>query len=236
MMQPATLLDCHVHTAQGSSDSSLQIGEMVALAHHHSLGVVLTEHNRTWESFKLSALREETGLFLVRGMEVTTDMGHMVVIGLDQYYSGIRSARRLREVCDERGAIMIVAHPFRHLLERRPGASEQPFSLRPDEAAEKMEVFRLVDAIEVGNGGTARSENAFAYQVASILGKPMVGGSDAHSVNGFASFTTGFADAVTSEADLLDALREGRSACIEDVHVGGARAFKPRDEEALHRL
>lgn len=234
-MTMTTLIDCHVHTAQGSSDSSLRVEEMVSLAQGHNLGVNLTEHNRTWEPFRLEALRQETGLFLVRGMEVTTDMGHMIVIGLDQYYSGIRSARRLREVCDERGAFMIVAHPFRHLLERRPGVSEERFAMLPDEAAETMPVFQYVDGIEVGNGGTVRAENAFAYHVARLLGKPMVGGSDAHSVNGFASYTTGFDEVLTSESDLLAALRANASTCVEDLHLGDAREFVPAEEEALPR-
>jgi len=231
-----TLIDCHVHTAEGSSDSSLRVEEMVALAHVHNVGVNLTEHNRTWEPFRFEALREESGLFLVRGMEVTTDMGHMIVIGLEQYYSGIRSARRLREVCDDKGAFMIVAHPFRHLLERRPGISEHRFAMQPDEAADTMEIFRYVDAIEVGNGGTAREENAFAYHVARLLGKPMVGGSDAHSVNGFAAYTTGFDEVLTSEADLLTALRSHSSVCVEDLHLGDPRVFMPAEEEAVPRV
>jgi predicted metal-dependent phosphoesterase TrpH len=235
-MTYGTLLDCHVHTAQGSSDSSLQIADMAGGAQRLGLGVNLSEHNRTWESFKLAALREETGLLLVRGMEVTTDMGHILVIGLDQYYSGIRSARRLREVCTEKGALMIVAHPFRHLLERKPGAAEEPFRARPDEAAERMEVFSLADAIEVGNGGTARAENAFAFQVATVLGKPMVGGSDAHSTNGFGSFTTGFADVLTSDAEVIAAIRDGASTCIEGAHLDAAQPFLPGDDEALARV
>ena len=98
-----------------------------------------------------------------------------------------------------------------------------------------MPVFQYVDGIEVGNGGTVRAENAFAYHVARLLGKPMVGGSDAHSVNGFASYTTGFDEVLTSESDLLAALRANASTCVEDLHLGDAREFVPAEEEALPR-
>lgn len=232
-MSFGTLLDCHVHTAQGSSDSSLQITDLVCRARSLNVAVTLTEHNRAWDRFQLADLREESGLLLVSGMEVTTDLGHIVVIGLEQYYPGIRSARKLREVCSDLGAFMIVAHPFRHLLERTPGSSEESFAMGPDEAAERMEVFGLVDAIEVGNGGTVLAENAFAYQVASILNKPMVGGSDAHSTNGFASFTTGFDDVLASESEVITALRDGASACVEGLHVKEPRRFTPDDEGVL---
>lgn len=226
-MSPGTVLDLHVHSAQGSSDSSLQVSELVSEARRLGMGVNLSEHNRTWEMFKLSALREESGLVLTRGMEVTTDMGHMIVLGLDQYYSGIRSARRLSEMCRERGAFLIVAHPFRHLLVPRPGSSEPPFSLSPAEAAETMEVFRLVDGIEVGNGGTAPEENAFAYRVAEVLGKPMTGGSDAHSTSGFGSFTTVFEDELTSDKEIIEALHDGAGTCYTGLHIGAFKPFVP---------
>lgn len=223
-MSVGTVLDLHVHSAQGSSDSSLQVSELVSEARRLGMGVNLSEHNRTWELFKLSALREESGIVMCRGMEVTTDMGHMIVIGLDQYYSGIRNARRLSEVCRERGAFLIVAHPFRHMLVPKPGASEAPFAMSPQEAAETMEVFGLVDGIEVGNGGTAPEENAFAYRVAEILGKPMTGGSDAHSTAGFGSFTTVFDDELTEDKEIIEALHDRAATCYSGLHIG---AFKP---------
>lgn len=223
-MSVGTVLDLHVHSAQGSSDSSLQVSELVSDARRLGMGVNLSEHNRTWELFKLSALREESGLVMCRGMEVTTDMGHMIVIGLDQYYSGIRNARRLSEVCREREAFLIVAHPFRHMLVPKPGASEAPFTMSPQEAAETMEVFSLVDGIEVGNGGTAPEENAFAYRVAEILGKPMTGGSDAHSTSGFGSFTTVFGEELTEDKDIIEALHDRAATCYTGLHIG---AFKP---------
>lgn len=226
-MPVGTILDLHVHSAQGSSDSSLQIGELVSEARRLGMGVNLSEHNRTWEMFKLASLREESGLVIARGMEVTTDMGHIIAIGLDQYYSGIRNARRLSEVSRERGAFLVVAHPFRHMLVPKPGASEPPFTMTPDEAAETMEVFTLVDGIEVGNGGTAPEENAYAYRVAEILGKPMTGGSDAHSTSGFGSYTTVFDDAVTADKEIVEALHDGAVTCYTGLHIGAFKPFIP---------
>ena len=48
-------------------------------------GVNISEHDRVWEPHLLEEFRQRSGLFVSRGMEVSTDMGHMIVIGLDSY-------------------------------------------------------------------------------------------------------------------------------------------------------
>ena len=97
------------------------------------------------------------------GMEVSTDIGHMIAIGLKQYVGGIRRAPKLREELDKVGGFLIVAHPFRHLFDpvtaMRKGG--EPFTMTPEQAAE-MPVFKLVHAIEVGNGANTPRENYFA--------------------------------------------------------------------------
>ena len=141
---PGTILDAHIHTVRGAADSALQPDDLLTEAQRIGLsGVNLTEHDRVWERYDWNKFRDEmaeAGVYLNRGMEVSTDLGHIVVFGIDQYYGGIRSAERLREVCDEIGAFMSVAHPFRHFFDpvtfRRKG--EEPFSMTPEEAAEKM--------------------------------------------------------------------------------------------------
>ena len=156
---PGTILDAHIHTVRGAADSALQPDDLLAEANRIGLtGVNLTEHDRVWERYdwkNFVTAMGEAGVYLNQGMEVSTDLGHIIVFGIDQYYSGIRSAERLREVCDEIGAFMTVAHPFRHFFDpvtfRRKG--EEPFSMTPDEAAERMHVFQVVHGIEVGNGG-----------------------------------------------------------------------------------
>ena len=86
-------------------------------------------------------------------MEVTTDMGHVIAVGLTEYFPGIQRLAELRRVADETGAFLIVAHPFRHFFDpvnfKRQGL--EPFRLMPEEAA-RLPVFQLVHGIEVLNG------------------------------------------------------------------------------------
>ena len=192
---PGTIVDMHVHTVRGASDSSLTPEQLTEVARRVGLtGVNICEHDRVWDKRQIEEFREQSGLFVSRGMEVSTDMGHIIVIGLDTYLPGIRKARELRRAVDEAGGFMIVAHPFRHFFDlihfRRDG--RPPFEMTPEEAAERMSVFRLVDELEVANGGCSPQENQFALRVARLLGKRGIGASDCHSTQGVGCFVTVF--------------------------------------------
>ncbi len=237
---PGTIMDGHIHTVRGAADSQLQPGELFEEARRIGLtGVNLSEHDRVWERYDWNNYNEEmreAGIYLQRGMEVSTDLGHIVVFGIDQYYQGIRSAKQLRKICDEIGAFMSVAHPFRHFFDpvtfRRRG--EEPFSMTPDEAAHKMEVFSLVHGIEVGNGGNTRRENLFALEVARILDKPMTGGSDAHSTSGIGSYATVFPEPLTCSEQTIQLLHDGATVCYDGLNRGEFGPFGPcADDDAL---
>ncbi len=146
-------------------------------------------------------------------MEVSTDLGHMIVVGLKQYVAGIRRAEELRRVLDDLGGFMVVAHPFRHWFDpvyfRKQG--KEPFTMTPEQAAERMPVFQLVDAIEALNGANTPRENLFALRVAKVLGKPVTGGSDAHSTLRHRLLLHGAgAGTVATPEELLRELHAGR--------------------------
>ena len=230
---PGTLLDAHVHTVRGAADSELQPADLLTQARRRGLGGVnVSEHDRVWERPEWAAFVDGApDLFISQGMEVSTDLGHVIVFGIDRYYPGIRSCERLRAVADEIGAFISVAHPFRHFFDPvtflRKG--EPPFSMSPAEAAERMRVFQVVHGIEVGNGANTLRENAFAYRVAEILGKPMTGGSDAHSTSGIGAYATGFRERLRSREQMLAHLHAGSTTPY--VHEGGALCpFKPSFE------
>jgi predicted metal-dependent phosphoesterase TrpH len=210
---PGTIIDMHLHTTKGASDSMLDPDDLISEATRVGLtGVNITEHDRMWESWDLSPFRQKhPEVFVSNGMEVSTDMGHILAVGLKGYAAGIRRLEKLREVADELGAFLIVAHPFRHFFDpvhfKREG--KEPFTLMPEQAA-KLPVFQLVDAIEVLNGCNTPRENYFALQVAKILGKPGTGGSDAHSRQGIGYFTAVFEEHLESPEHMLDQAHKGR--------------------------
>jgi len=223
-----TIVDMHVHTVRGAADSSLTPDQLIEEARRIGLtGVNVSEHDRVWEPHLLEEFRERSGLFVSRGMEVSTDMGHMIVVGLDRYVAGIRRAAELRRVLDEVGGFMIVAHPFRHFFDpihfRRDG--RPPFEMTPEEAAEHMPVFKLVDEIEVANGGSTPRENQFALKVAKVMGKRGIGASDCHSTQGVGYYVTVFEEELQNEEHMLGQLQARRFHAAEGLAAGDLRPY-----------
>ncbi len=224
---PDTIVDMHLHTVKGGSDSSLTPQELVHEARRIGLaGVNISEHDRLWDAHELERFRRESGLFISGGMEVSTDLGHIIVIGLAQYLPGIRKAAKLRRVVSEVGGFMFVAHPFRHFFDPVHFRSDggEPPSLTPEEAA-GLPIFELVDELEVANGGCTPRENYFALLVARILGKQGIGSSDAHSTQGLGCFTTVFQRLLADERDLIAELKAGRYYPAEGLLKGGITPF-----------
>lgn len=208
-----TIIDMHLHTTRGASDSGLDPEDLAEEARSRGLTAVhVSEHDRLWDRFQLDAFRERhNDLLVANGMEVSTDLGHILALGLKEYVGGIRRAETLRRVADEQGAFLVVAHPFRHFFDpvyfRRQG--KEPFTLTPEQAA-KLPVFQLVDAVEVLNGANTLRENLFALRVAQAAGKPGTGGSDAHSTQGIGIFCAVLERNCSTQEELLEELHAGR--------------------------
>ena len=214
------LVDMHVHTRGYSSDSTLDADELPRLAAESGItGVNLSEHHRVWDRHaQLDYAARHPGLLVNFGMEVSTDLGHMLAVGLGSYEGGIHRAERLRAALDRVGGFLIVAHPFRHAFETRSGG-DAPLALSAEQAAE-LPVFRLVDAVEAANGCNTPRENYFAAEVARLAGLPTTGGSDAHSARGVGYFATGFESPLASSEQLLEALHRRRFHAVHRTADG----------------
>src|SRR6202453_5361703 len=83
---PYFSVDLHLHTNRGSSDSNLVPKDLVERARAIGIGAVcITEHDNMWDSREVAAIAADSGVIFLRGMEVTTDMGHVGAFGLDRY-------------------------------------------------------------------------------------------------------------------------------------------------------
>ncbi|MBF8267120.1 MAG: metal-dependent phosphoesterase [Dehalococcoidia bacterium] len=220
-----SFFDLHIHTKAGSSDSVLSPDELVVEARRLGLrGALVTEHNG-WKRRDFEEFSRKHDVVLVRALEVNTDMGHIITLGLDGYASGFYRARDLRKAVEEARGFMIVAHPFRFLFDHDLFTRNILFEdsrLVPTKGEEAIShpVFKLVDEIEVVNGGNSEAENRFAQEVARALGKRGTGGSDAHSTQGIGRGSTLFHGDIRGEKDLLEALRAGAFTPVEGFNVG----------------
>ncbi|MFQ6019187.1 MAG: PHP-associated domain-containing protein [Dehalococcoidia bacterium] len=208
-----SIIDLHVHSTIGSADSEIQPEALVKQAREVGLtGVAITEHVAPWSDEDTRRYCRECGLFLCNAREWETDAGHIITIGLSRELSGITSASKLRDIASAQGAFTILCHPFRDF----PGPNNYLFgqmgnadSLAVKQLAEHP-IFQMVDAIEILNGGNNERENRLAQEVAKLLAKRSVAGSDAHRTPELGRCAAVFEDDVTSEQDLLAALRSGR--------------------------
>lgn len=227
---PYFTVDLHLHTNRGSSDSNLSPEELLEHTRVVGLGAVcITEHDNMWDSAAVEALAADSGVVVLHGMEVTTDLGHVGVFGLDRYVGGIYKLKELRRVADIEGGILIANHPFRYKLDAKVafmnGHGEPLDPGQPERAAE-LEIFRMTDAIEVLNGACSEEENLFALRVARHLGLAEVAGSDSHWSRSVGCVTTLFSRPVRDERDLIELIkarqcRAGRGLLKQDVRAFG---------------
>jgi predicted metal-dependent phosphoesterase TrpH len=194
-----------------------RIDDVIAEAKSIGLdGVCLTDHNYVWDKARVNELRRKHDFLILRGNEITTDQGDMLVFGMEKNVQGIIKLDDLRTMVSEAGGFIIAAHPFRGFLLFGSGQ----LGLTPEKAMERP-LFKQVDGIEVLNSKVTEKENRFAAEVAKGRGLPGTGGSDAHQVSDVGLFATRFFTKITSEQELIRALKDGRYEAI---------AFKRRKE------
>jgi len=203
-------VDLHTHTRFGSNCSYMEPSQLVERAKEVGLDAVcITEHNAPWEEDAIRALSEETGFRVLGGMEVSTELGDVLVFGVRSSLLAGSRIGDLRRLVEEQGGLMIAAHPFRGYS--RPGA------LMDVEEAAALPVFGWVDAVEVFNGTSPWPEVEFGCTVLERLGLPGVGGSDAHSPLSVGRCYTRFEREVASVEELTVELRAGRFQAVHSA-------------------
>ena len=142
-------------------------------------------------------------------MEFSTELGDILVFGIDEVPREIYKAVDLRRFAQEQGGVMIAAHPFRYDLSPKPWLRAVEADLTLEKAC-RRQIFQLVDAIEVVNGWATQQDVDFTLRVCAHLGLKGTGGSDAHAPEEVGLCVTVFDDRIACEADLVVALKSGR--------------------------
>ena len=191
------LIDLHCHTRPLSSCSALGPDELVHIAAERGLdGICLTEHDRAWDGAELAELRARANLPIFSGVELTTDMGHVLAFGLET--SGFSPiAREVFAAAEAAGAVLFLAHPARDGLLRV--------------TYETVEFFASVESL---NGSDSRLQNMAASGLAKGFRLPGIGGSDAHTVAEVGRAATRFDEQIVTDRELLQALKSGRYEAV----------------------
>ena len=188
------LIDLHCHTKVHSACSALTPDALVRAARARGLdGVCITEHDALWPLAEIERLAAEMDFVVLRGIEVTAEVGHVLVYGVSRHDPAMATLAELHRIVRTEGGLMYLAHPS-----RRYGA------LPP---ADLASVF---DSVEAQNGTEGPLQNENARLLARGLALPGIGGSDSHAVREVGVCATRFEDDVRDEASFLRALRSGR--------------------------
>jgi len=201
------ILDLHTHS-EASEDSRAPVETYLKwLARKRDLlpidGIVLTEHRQWSPDVDYRALEDQYGLLILRGAEVETDYGHVLVYGVNdditaQFdFTNVRlSAQELIPAVTRMGGIAVPCHPGRPTI----GLCEHYETKPPIDG---------VVAVEALNGGSRRGENERVQQVIDRYGYHAFGGSDSHLVSFIGICATQFDRDIRSIGDLVDTLRNG---------------------------
>ncbi len=229
-MAEHSYFDLHVHSTDGSDDAGGTVEgyckwvEARRKNGYHIDGFVLTEHRRYLADTDYSALAEQYGVTILRGIEVETDVGHVLVYGvtdafLDRFdlsdialpYAEVFSA------AEEMGGIAVGAHAGRPRIGLVEHVAERGISLES------------VGVIEALNGGSSDYENGRSFELAAEHGLGTAGGSDAHFVSALGRCLTEFDVEVATNENLVAALRSGafRAVRVEDTREGAERKELP---------
>ncbi|MEX0784656.1 MAG: CehA/McbA family metallohydrolase [Dehalococcoidia bacterium] len=209
------LIDLHCHTLPRSTCSQLQPDALIDAARSRGLdGICLTEHDRWWPEDELRALRRRTGFLILSGVELTTDMGHVLAFGLPESAASAVGAELAARAADH-GALLFLAHPARDNLLRLN--------------RQTIDTFASVEAV---NGSDSRLKNMAATGIARAFRLPGIGGSDAHTLAEVGRAATRFHDPATDHASLLTALRAGRYEAVALAHDSPSPA-KSGEAESL---
>jgi predicted metal-dependent phosphoesterase TrpH len=199
------LLDLHTHSIK-SDDGRAKVANYCQWIRSKELpldGFVLTEHRQFDLESDYSELASSFGLIILKGAEVETEYGHVLVFGVTEPlmaefdFSDIHlPLASVIVACDKHNAVPVPCHPGR----KRVGMCAH---------LEEFGIPEGVKIVEVFNGGSRDQEDATAQAMADEQGYLGIGGSDAHIVSHVGRCATRFPAKIASETELVEALKAG---------------------------
>ncbi|MDP7575374.1 MAG: PHP domain-containing protein [Pseudomonadales bacterium] len=199
------LLDLHTHSIK-SDDGRAKVENYCQWIRAKRIpidGFVLTEHRQFDIESDYSALAEEFGLTILKGSEVETEYGHVLVFGVTEeltrafnFASINLPLEMVLEVSAGHGAVAAPCHPGRP----RVGMFAHTNTLG---------IPKGVEIVEIYNGGSRDQEDQIAMDNAERLGYRGIGGSDSHIVSHVGRCATRFEDSVKNMDDLVALLKAG---------------------------
>jgi len=204
------LIDLHTHSIK-SDDGRAKVENYCQWIKSKGLpidGFVLTEHRQFDLESDYSDLASKFGLVILKGSEVETEYGHVLVFGVTEdlmrefdFTSIHLPLEMVIKTCERHGAVAAPCHPGRP----RVGMFAH---------TEDYGIPKGVRIVEIYNGGSRENEDQIAIDNAKELGYQGIGGSDSHIVSHVGRCATRFSATIEDINDLVNALNSGQFEAV----------------------
>ena len=184
--------DLHVHSV-GSYDGNASVDEVLDAAVSTGLdAVAVTDHDEIEQSLEAADRADERGLVGVPGVEVSTEDGHLLALGVEERPPADEPVADTVERVRELGGAAVVPHPFQRT---RHGVG----------------AVKDCDAVETYNSRLFTGlANKQARRFARKNNLPELAGSDAHIAEMVGRAYT-LIDADPDVDSLIEAIKDGRT-------------------------
>jgi predicted metal-dependent phosphoesterase TrpH len=127
-------------------------------------GIIITDHDNVMGGLVGARVsREYKDFRVIPGAEITSQLGHILAIGISSNIPKGLSVEETIEAIHDRGGVAVASHPFAG--GRRPSLGNQCLK---------------ADGVEVFNANSGYDANSEAFSLAEQHRCPMTAGSDAH--------------------------------------------------------
>lgn len=195
--------DLHVHTTISDGHASPEDVIAYTLAQTSVTMIAITDHDQIHGAKRAADAAAGTRLQVIIGEEVSSRDGHILAYFIEERIAPGMSTRDTIRAIHEQGGLAVCAHPYDWMVRScgRAGLLRRAAGHDPE---------WQFDAIETLNASLRpRAANTQAAAAATLLGLPVVGGSDSHCVTTIGYGYTTFVG--STPADLRVALVQHRT-------------------------
>lgn len=191
------IIDMHLHTKKYSPCSKISLDHILNNLSPKIDGIVLTEHD-VFYSRPINGFISKYEKKIFVATEITALEGDILAYGISKIPKRKLPAKDLINSIHNQKGIAIAAHPF-----RKYGLSDSIFDLD-------------IDGIEI-NGTANSEENELAKRAATIMGLPLIGGSDVHKITQLNTYATKFFTSINTIEDIVKQIKKGNCDVIHLV-------------------
>ena len=187
------LVDMHLHECTYSSDSKINLEEIVTIARGRGLDAVcITDHDSMGLRGYATEYSHRTGFPIFVGIEFFSLQGDITAWGIEDYPGCRVDAQDFINHVNEAGGFCVSCHPFRN---NNRGLEEN------------LRAVKGLHGVEVLNGSTALEANRRAFTYCRELGLKTIGASDAHTMGQIGKYATWLPEKVDCLKDFVEQLK-----------------------------